>query len=80
MNRFEQHLALRKEGADLKQALEDRKLLERAKGVVMRRLGVDEPDAFRRMRKLASDHNRKLVDVAREVLQAEKVFGTLDGQ
>ena len=55
LRRFGQFQALRKEAADLKQALEDRKLVERAKGAVMRRMRLDEQDAFRRPRKLASD-------------------------
>jgi response regulator NasT len=75
--RFGRHLQVRREVADLKQALEDRKVLERAKGAVMRRLRVEEADAYRRMRKLASDNNRKLAEVARAVLTAEEVFGQL---
>ncbi|HEU5115221.1 MAG TPA: response regulator, partial [Isosphaeraceae bacterium] len=49
MRRFEQFQALRKETTDLKQALEDRKIIERAKGVMMRKAGLDEADAFRRL-------------------------------
>jgi response regulator NasT len=76
--RFEQFQALRREAADLRQALEDRKVIERAKGAVMRRVGLNEPDAFHRLRKLASDQNRKLVEVAQSVLRAEEVFHTLE--
>jgi AmiR/NasT family two-component response regulator len=76
---FEQFQALRKEAADLRQALEERKLVERAKGAVMRRVGIGEADAFRRMRKFASDRNLKLAEVARHVLAAEEVFRELDG-
>src|SRR4051812_43702546 len=56
-NQFEQFQALRKEAADLRQALEERKLVERAKGAVMRRCGAPEAEAFRRLRKYASDRN-----------------------
>ena len=66
------------ENAELKQALEDRKVIERAKGAVTRRVGVNEADAYRRMRKVASDKNRKLVDVARDILAADDVFDALD--
>ena len=58
MRRFEQFQALRKEAADLKQALEDRKIIERAKGILMKKPDLDEHDAFRRLQKLASDKNR----------------------
>jgi response regulator NasT len=65
--RFEHFQQLSKEAADLRQALEDRKVIERAKGVVMKRLCVDEEEAFRRLRKAASDHNQKLVEVAQNI-------------
>jgi AmiR/NasT family two-component response regulator len=78
LHRFEQFKALRKEASSLRQALEDRKVIERAKGTVMRRLRVDEEEAYRRLRKLASDHNHKLVDVALNVLKADEVFQQLD--
>ena len=76
MRRFEQLEALRKEAGDLRQALEDRKLIERAKGVLMKRTSLDEHDAFRRMQKLASDKNEKLVAIAKTILTAEEAFGS----
>ncbi len=74
MRRFEQFQALRKETADLKQALEDRKVIEKAKGILMKKAGLDEHDAFRRLQKLASDKNRKLVDIAQTILTAEEAL------
>ncbi len=71
--------ALRQEAAELRQSLEDRKLVERAKGIVTRRLGIAEDDAFRRLRRHSCDRNLKLVEVAREVLVAEGIFQALDG-
>lgn len=72
MRRFEQFQALRQEAADLRQALEDRKVIERAKGILMKRGGLDEAEAFRRLQKLASAQSRKLVEVAGMILIAEK--------
>jgi two-component system, response regulator PdtaR len=74
MRRFEQFQALRKETTDLKQALEDRKVIEKAKGVLMKKTGLDEHDAFRRLQKLASDKNRKLIDIAQSILTAEEAL------
>jgi len=74
MKRFEQFQALHKETSDLRQALEDRKVVERAKGLLMKKVGLNEPEAFRRLQKLAMDGNRKMVDVARMVLTAEEAF------
>lgn len=75
MHRFEQFQALHKEAADLKQALEDRKTIEKAKGILMKKAGLDEPEAFRRLQELASDKNKKLVEIARMILTAEEAYG-----
>jgi response regulator NasT len=72
MKRFDEFQALRQEADDLRQALEDRKVIERAKGVLMKRAGLDEADAFRRMQKLASEKSRKLADIAAMILVAEE--------
>lgn len=79
MRRFEQFETLRREAADLRQALEDRKTIERAKGIVMRRAALDEADAFRRLQDLASRQNRKLVEIARQLLLAEEAFAPSPG-
>jgi AmiR/NasT family two-component response regulator len=74
MRRFEQFQAFRKETSDLKQALEDRKVIEKAKGVLMKKAGLDEHDAFRRLQRLASDKNRKLIEIAQIILTAEEAL------
>ncbi len=75
MRRFEQFQALHKEASDLKQALEDRKTIEKAKGVLMKKARLDEQAAFRRLQKLASDKNKKLIEIARIILTAEEAYG-----
>jgi two-component system, response regulator PdtaR len=72
--RFAQFNALRTEANSLRQALEDRKLIERAKGILMLRAGLSEPDAFRRLQKLARDQNRKLVEIATMIVTDEKAL------
>jgi response regulator NasT len=74
MRRFEQFEALRKEAADLRQALADRKVIERAKGILMKRGALGEQDAFRRLQKLASEKSRKLIEVAHMVLTVEEAL------
>ena len=78
MLRFGQYQQVRREARDLRQALEDRKTIERAKGILMRRLQVEEQEAFRRLKRLASDHNKRLSEVAHTILDAEDVFHQLD--
>lgn len=72
--RFAQFQDLRKETADLRQALADRKIIERAKGVLMKRAGLDEQSSFRRLQKLASEKNRKLVDIASMIVTADEAL------
>jgi response regulator NasT len=74
MRRFEQFQALRQEAADLRQALEDRKSIERAKGLLMKKAALNEEEAFRRLQKLASEKNLKLVQLSRMILTAEEAF------
>ena len=59
VRRFKEFTALQQQATDLRQALEDRKVIERAKGILMKRAGLDEADAFRRLQKLASDKNHQ---------------------
>ena len=61
MRRFEQLEASKKEASDLRQSLEDRKLVERAKGMLVAGLRLDEAEAFRHLQKLAMQTNQKLV-------------------
>ena len=75
---FEEVRGLRREAAELRQALEDRKLVERAKGAVARRAGLPEAEAYARLREMASRGNRKLAEVARVVIAAEEVFSDLE--
>jgi AmiR/NasT family two-component response regulator len=68
MRRFEQFEALRRETSDLRQALEDRKLIERAKGLLMKELKISEPEAFRRLQRGAMERRITLAELARRVL------------
>lgn len=74
---FDQLRAAREEAAQLRQALEERKVIERAKGAVVRYCAVGEDEAYRRMRKLATDGGKRMIDVARDVLAAADVFARL---
>jgi response regulator NasT len=74
VQRFREFQALQDQADDLKQALEDRKVIERAKGILMERAELSEPDAFRRLQLLSSQKNRKLVEVARDIVDADAAF------
>ncbi len=66
--RFEQERTLRDELKDAKDRLAERKLIERAKGLLMETKRVSESEAFQMMRKLAMDRNRRLADIARQII------------
>ncbi len=72
--RFEEFQQLNKEISDLKEALEARKLIERAKGILMERRQLTEAEAFRRLQMMSQNQRMKLVDVARSIIIAEKVL------
>ena len=72
--RFNQQCELQQEVTKLKTALEDRKLVERAKGVIMDKLGLKEADAMRRLQKQARDSRRTLADMARAILESNDLF------
>ena len=71
MGRFEQLQLLKKEADDVRQTLQNRKIIERAKGILMMRGKLSEPEAFHRLQKLSWDKNKKLVDIAQIVITAE---------
>ena len=71
--------AARQDAENLRGLLETRKVVERAKGVLMRRLGVAEEVAYRRMQKASQDENRKMKDIAESILSAERLYGD-DGE
>lgn len=74
MQRFKEFQALQQQAADLEQALQDRKLIERAKGILMQRAELSEPDAFRRLQLLSSQKNTKMVEIARTIVDADEAF------
>ena len=70
VHQFVELSSLRDEVAKLKDTLESRKVVERAKGILMKK-GMDEPQAFRRLQKLAMDKRKSLRDVAEAILLTE---------
>jgi AmiR/NasT family two-component response regulator len=72
MARFSEFRALEKEVGDLKQALETRKLVDRAKGVLMDTQGLTEAEAFRKIQKMSMNKRRPMKDVAEAIILAHQ--------
>ena len=66
--RFEQDQELRRQVTRAESRLEERKTIERAKGLLMQLRNMNEGDAYAAMRKMAMDRNIRLVDVARKLI------------
>jgi response regulator NasT len=66
--------ALEAEVGRAQQVLEDRKVVERAKGLLVEALGVTEPEAFRRIQRAARDRNLRSVEVARKILEQQDLL------
>jgi response regulator NasT len=66
--------ALREEVDSTRQALADRKVVEQAKGILIRALGLSEPEAFARIQTTARQRNLRLVDVARAIVDQRSLY------
>jgi response regulator NasT len=71
--RFEEFRAVREQVRTLEESLETRKIVDRAKGVLMDTQGLKEADAFRRIQKLSMDSRKSMRDVAEAILLAHQV-------
>ena len=71
-SRYGELAALEQQVGDLSERLETRKALDRAKGILMAG-GVSEPEAFRRLQKLAMDKRKSLREVAEAVITADEL-------
>lgn len=74
MQRYKEFEALQRQTDDLRQALNDRKVIERAKGILMTRTGLSESDAFKRLQLLSSQKNTKLAQIAEMIVTAEEAM------
>jgi response regulator NasT len=73
--RFAQFQEMRVELDKAKSTLAERKLVEKAKGILMKRRSCDESEAYQSMRKMAMDQKLRLVDVANKIIDAAELLG-----
>jgi response regulator NasT len=71
--RFREFQELQKQVVDLQQALETRKLVDRAKGILMDKQGLSEAEAFRKIQKMSMDNRKAMKDVAEAIILAHQV-------
>lgn len=73
--RFEQESGMRRRLDEVQQALQDRKLIDRAKGLLMSRRGLSEAEAYAALRQQAMRQGLKLAELARRIVDMAELWG-----
>jgi response regulator NasT len=73
--RFAQFQELRTELNKVQTSLAERKLVEKAKGILMKSRACGEEQAFAALRKMAMDQKSRLIDVANKIIAAAELLG-----
>ena len=74
VSRFNAYSRLQRELAEARGELENRKLIERAKGILMRSKGLPEEEAYGLLRKTAMNQNRKIAEIAQSLVTAASML------
>jgi len=73
ITRFKEFRTLEREASDLRETLETRKRVERAKGILMQTQGLSEAEAFRKIQKLSMNSRKSMREVAEAIVLAEQI-------
>jgi two-component system, response regulator / RNA-binding antiterminator len=76
VSRFKAFSRLQQELADAKSALEERKIIDRAKGILMKSRKLSEDEAYALLRQTAMNEKKKLADIAQSVVMAAAILGS----
>lgn len=74
LKNYSEFAAARQETVRLQQKLEERKIMECAKGILMEKTKITEAEAMKKLQRLSNDRNVKLVEIAYEIINANKLF------
>ena len=74
--RFREFQALREELEQTKTTLADRKVIDKAKGIIMKQRGMDEAEAYKSLRKMAMDSNKRISEIAKDVIAIAELLGS----
>ncbi|WIJ24932.1 ANTAR domain-containing response regulator [Devosia sp. RR2S18] len=75
ISRFNAFSRLRRELDEARTQLEDRKLIDQAKGILMKTRGMSESEAYGLLRSTAMNQNRKIVEIAQSLVTAANLLG-----
>jgi len=74
LSKYEEFQNLKNELNDTKEALENRKYIERAKGILMDTKNLKEEAAMKKLQHLSRNNNKKIIEIAKEVIKADKIL------
>jgi len=77
-SRFAEFQQVKGEVENLREALEVRKLVEKAKGILIERSNLSEGEAFRKMQRMSQDSRKPMKEIAQEIIRADEIFGPLN--
>lgn len=75
ISRFNAFSRLKRELEEARSTLEERKIIEQAKGILMRTRDLSEPDAYALLRSTAMKQNRRIVEIAQSLITAASLLG-----
>jgi AmiR/NasT family two-component response regulator len=75
VRRFDEQERLAADKRELEQTLENRKLVERAKGIFMKRLSLDEPEAHKRLQQESQKRRISIGELAKRIIESEEMLG-----
>jgi len=75
VQRFNEQERLIRENLELAQTLENRKLVEKAKGIFMTRLNLNEPEAHRRLQQESQKRRMSMAELAKKIIESEQLLG-----
>lgn len=76
ISRFQEFKTLRKEILDLQKTVDARKVIDKAKGIIMEREGIAERDAFRKIQKLSMNKRKTMKEVAEAIIITDEIRET----
>lgn len=74
ISKFEEFQKMKGKLDDTEKSLESRKYIEKAKGIIMDRFHISEAEAMKRLQKISRDTNKKMLEVANEIIAANKLL------
>ena len=80
ISRFNAFSRMARELEEARSELENRKVIDRAKGILMKSRGLSEEAAYTLLRKTAMNQNRKIADIAQSLVTAAGLLGPLEGE